>query len=108
MVVRVADKKDYYDLLGVNRTATPEEIKAAYRRQAVKYHPDKNPGDKSAEAQFKAINEAYEVLSDAQKRAAYDRYGHDGVSGAGGRPGAGGFGGFETGDIDLGDILGNS
>src|SRR5258708_396146 len=106
----MADKEDYYDLLGVSKTASQEEIKAAYRRQAVKYHPDKNPGDKAAEAKFKAINEAYETLSDANKRAAYDRYGHAGVSGqpgagAGGFPG--GFGGFETGDIDLGDILGN-
>jgi len=107
----LAEKKDYYELLGVNRTAAADEIKAAYRRQAVKYHPDKNPGDKSAEAQFKSINEAYEVLSDGQKRAAYDRFGHAGVSGAagGGPGGAGGFGGFsgDFGDADLGDILGN-
>jgi molecular chaperone DnaJ len=104
----LAEKRDYYELLGVSRTATPEEIKTAYRRQAIKYHPDKNPGDKNSEAQFKAINEAYEMLSDAQKRAAYDRFGHEGVSGAGGRgPEGFGFGGFEAGDIDLGDILGN-
>jgi molecular chaperone DnaJ len=107
----LADKRDYYDLLGVAKSASPDEIKAAYRRQAIKYHPDKNPGDKNAEAQFKAINEAYEVLSDSQKRAAYDRFGHAGVSGApgGGPGGAGGFGGFSTdfGEVDLGDILGN-
>jgi molecular chaperone DnaJ len=105
----MADKKDFYELLGVARTAGQDEIKQAYRRQAVKFHPDKNPGDKNAENQFKAINEAYEVLSDGQKRTAYDRFGHEGVSGA---PGAGsgfgaGFGGFESGDIDIGDILGN-
>jgi len=110
----LAPKKDYYELLGVNQNAAPDEIKAAYRRQAVKFHPDKNPGDKSAESQFKSINEAYEVLSDGQKRAAYDRYGHAGVSGAAGGAGpgsggAGGFGGFATdfGEVDLGDILGN-
>jgi len=108
----VADKKDYYDLLGVSKTASAEEIKNAYRRQAVKFHPDKNPDDKNAESQFKAINEAYEILSDGQKRAAYDRFGHDGVSGQpGAGPGGGdwsGFGGFETGgEVDLGDILGN-
>lgn len=109
----MADKKDYYDLLGVNKNAAADEIKAAYRRQAVKFHPDKNPGDKNAESQFKAINEAYEVLSDGQKRAAYDRFGHAGVnhSAGGGGPGggAGGFSGFssEFGDVDLGDILGN-
>jgi molecular chaperone DnaJ len=109
----LADKKDYYDLLGVNKNAAADEIKAAYRRQAVKFHPDKNPGDKNAESQFKAINEAYEVLSDGQKRAAYDRFGHSGVnhSAGGGGPGggAGGFSGFssEFGDVDLGDILGN-
>lgn len=106
----MAEKKDYYELLGVSRTANPDEIKQAYRRQAIKYHPDKNPGNKDAESQFKAINEAYEVLSDSNKRAAYDRFGHEGLSGAGGAggpPGWGGFGGFETGDVDLGDILGN-
>lgn len=106
----MADKQDYYDLLGVSRTASADEIKAAYRRQAVKNHPDKNPGDKSAEARFKAINEAYEVLSDANKRAAYDRFGHNGVQGGagGGQGGYGDFGGFgNVGDIDLGDILGN-
>jgi molecular chaperone DnaJ len=108
----LADKKDYYDLLGVNKNAAADEIKAAYRRQAVKFHPDKNPGDKNAESQFKAINEAYEVLSDGQKRAAYDRFGHAGVNnsaGGGGPQGAGGFGGFSSdfGDVDLGDILGN-
>lgn len=104
-------KKDFYALLGVEKTASVDEIKAAYRRQAIKYHPDKNPGDKSAEAQFKSINEAYEVLSDPTKRDAYNRYGHAGVSGAGAAGGAGGgfggFGGFEQGDVDLGDILGN-
>lgn len=102
----MAQKTDYYELLGVGRSAVADEIKAAYRRQAIKFHPDRNPGDKSAEAQFKAINEAYEVLSDAQKRAAYDRFGHAGVNG--GASGAGGPGGFsDLGDIDLGDILGN-
>jgi molecular chaperone DnaJ len=110
--VSVAEKQDFYDLLGVSREASQEEIKNAYRRQAVRFHPDKNPGDKTAESKFKSINEAYEALSDPQKRAAYDRFGHEGVgAGAGGGPGGpggfGGFGGFETGDIDLGDILGN-
>jgi len=109
--LNMASKRDYYELLGLAKTAGADEIKLAYRRQAVKYHPDKNPGDKTAEAQFKAINEAYEVLSDPNKRAAYDRFGHDGVSNQPGA-GAGGFGGgFEgfgnVGDIDLGDILGN-
>jgi molecular chaperone DnaJ len=104
----VADKKDYYDSLGVSKGANQDEIKAAYRRQAIKYHPDKNPGDKNAETHFKTINEAYEVLSDPQKRAAYDRFGHAGMN-AGGYPGGGGFGGgfSDLGDIDLGDILGN-
>ncbi len=105
----MASKQDYYDLLGITKGAGADEIKAAYRRQAIKFHPDKNPGDKSAEAQFKAINEAYEVLSDANKRAAYDRFGHEGVNHAAGGGGAQGFGGFsgDMGDIDLGDILGN-
>ena len=107
-------KADYYDLLGVQKTANGDEIKLAYRRQAIKFHPDKNPGDKTAESKFKAINEAYEVLSDANKRAAYDRFGHEGVNHQAGGGGAGaghgfdGFGGFSNvGDIDLGDILGN-
>ncbi len=109
----MAEKEDYYQLLGIQRNAGPEEIKAAFRRLAIKYHPDKNPNDKTAESKFKAINEAYEMLSDAQKRAAYDRFGHAGVGqggpggpgGAGGGPGFGGFSDF--GDVDLGDILGN-
>jgi len=73
-------KRDYYEVLGVDRNATQEEIKRAYRKQALKYHPDRNPGDKEAEEKFKEAAEAYEVLSDPEKRARYDRYGHSGVS----------------------------
>ena len=84
----MATKEDYYDLLGVSREATAEEMKKAYRKQAVKYHPDKNPGDAAAEEKFKEISHAYEVLKDPQKRAAYDRYGHAAFeSGGGGGPG---------------------
>ena len=85
--------RDYYEVLGVEKNASAADIKKAYRRLAMKYHPDRNQGDKEAEEKFKEIGEAYEVLGDEQKRAAYDRFGKAGVNpGAGG--GAGGFGGF--------------
>ncbi len=104
----VAEKPDFYELLGVSRNASADEIKQAYRRLALKYHPDKNPGDKTAENNFKAINEAYEILSDANKRAAYDQFGHAGLGqGAPGGPGGWSTTGFGAEDIDLGDILGN-
>ncbi len=92
----MADKRDYYEVLGVARDATADDLKKAYRKLAVKYHPDKNPDDKSAEEKFKEVSEAYDILSDEQKRAAYDRYGHTAFSGGMGGPGggAGGGGGF--------------
>ena len=90
----MSGKRDYYEVLGVSKNASDDEIKKAYRKLAVKYHPDKNPGDKEAEAKFKEINEAHDVLSDKQKRARYDQFGHAGVGGAGGFGGAGGTGGF--------------
>jgi molecular chaperone DnaJ len=98
-------KRDYYEVLAVSRTATDQEIKSAYRRLAVKYHPDKNPNDASAEEKFKEAAEAYSVLSDAQQRQRYDRFGHAGVSSSAGPGswGAPGFGGIE--DI-LGDLFG--
>ena len=105
----MADKRDYYEVLGVNKGASDAEIKKAYRSLAKKYHPDVNPDNKEAEAKFKEVNEAYEVLSDADKKAKYDQYGHaafDPAAGAGGGYGGfGGFGGF--GDVDLGDIFGS-
>jgi len=103
----MADKRDYYEVLGVEKSASADEIKKAYRKKAKQYHPDLNPGDKEAEAKFKEANEAYEVLSDDQKKARYDQFGHAGVDpnyGAGGGGFGGGFGGFD-GDIDLGDIF---
>ena len=84
--------RDYYEVLGVDKSASAADIKKAYRRLAMKYHPDRNNGDKEAEAKFKEIGEAYEVLGDEQKRAAYDRFGKAGVNGGAGGPG--GFGGF--------------
>ena len=103
-------KKDFYDILGVNRDASDDEIKKAYRKLAMKYHPDRNPDSKEAEDKFKEAKEAYEILSDGQKRAAYDQYGHAGVDpnmggGAGGGQGFGGFG-DAFGDI-FGEIFGN-
>lgn len=99
----MADKKDYYEVLGVSKDASDDDIKKAFRKMAKKYHPDLNPGDKEAETHFKEVNEAYEVLSDKEKRARYDQFGHAGVD-----PnfGAGGAGGNPFGqDIDLGDIF---
>ena len=110
----MAEKRDYYEVLGVKKDASADEIKKAYRKLALKYHPDKNPGDKEAEEKFKEAAEAYDVLSDAEKRSKYDRFGHAGgpQMGAGGF-GGGGFGGFGGGmsmeDIfaHFGDIFGD-
>ena len=104
------EKRDYYEVLGVDKSVSEDDLKKAYRKMAKKYHPDLNPGDAEAEKKFKEVNEAYEVLSDKEKRARYDQFGHAGVDpnfGAGGAGGyGGGFGGF--GDFgDLGDILGS-
>lgn len=98
-------KRDYYEILGVSKTATADEIKKAYRKVAMKYHPDKNPGDKEAEEKFKEAAEAYEVLSDANKRQQYDRFGHAGMRGG---PG-GGSGGMRMEDIfsNFGDVFGD-
>ncbi len=99
----MADKRDYYQVLGVDKSSSPADLKKAYRNLAKKYHPDVNPGDASAEAAFKEVNEAYEVLSDSEKRSRYDQFGHAGVDPSYGSGG----GGFGFGDIDLGDLFGS-
>lgn len=100
----MAEKRDYYEVLGVSKGASADEIKKAYRKMAIKYHPDKNPGDKEAEEKFKEAAEAYDVLSDADKRAKYDQFGHSmGPQGFGG--GAGGYGGFGGGGMSMEDIF---
>ena len=98
-------KADFYEVLGVSRDVNDQELKSAYRKQALKYHPDRNPGDHAAEENFKVASEAYQVLSDPDKRAAYDRYGHAGVGGGGGFNGSPFAGGVDIGDI-FGDLFG--
>ena len=103
------EKRDYYEVLGVERNANADEIKKAYRKAAIKYHPDKNPGDKEAEEKFKEAAEAYDVLSNPDKRARYDQFGHAGMNGSAAGGGFGGFGGgFSMEDIfsQFGDIFG--
>ncbi len=100
----MANKRDYYDVLGVSRNVDEPELKKAYRRQAMKYHPDRNEGDTKAEEKFKEVKEAYDVLSDSQKRAAYDQFGHAGVDTS--AAGSGGFSGAGFGDI-FGDVFGD-
>lgn len=108
----MATQLDYYEILEVTRTASAEEIKKSYRRMAMQFHPDRNPGDDAAEAKFKEINQAYDVLKDEQKRAAYDRFGHAAFEGGGAGPGGfdfNGFGGGGLGDIFeqmFGDMMG--
>ena len=106
----MAEKRDYYEVLGIKKGATEEdEIKKAFRSKAKQYHPDMNPGNKEAEAKFKEVNEAYEVLSNPEKKARYDQFGHAGVDpsynpGGAGGAGFGGFGGF-GGDSGFGNIF---
>lgn len=98
----MAEKRDYYEVLGVQKGAGDDEIKKAFRKQSKKYHPDLNPGDKTAEEKFKEVNEAYQVLSDPDKKAKYDQFGHAGVD-----PNFGAGGGFNGGGFDFGDIFGD-
>ena len=101
-------KRDYYEILEISKSASADEIKKAYRKMAIKFHPDKNPGDKAAEEKFKEAAEAYEILSSPEKKQRYDQYGHAGLGGNSGFGGAGGFGGMNMDDIfsQFGDIFG--
>ncbi|MCQ2388770.1 MAG: molecular chaperone DnaJ [Kiritimatiellae bacterium] len=102
----MADKRDYYEVLGVEKSATADQIKSAYRKLAMKYHPDRNPGDETAKAKFQEASEAYEVLSNPEKRQRYDQFGHQGVNfGPGGFDFGRDFSGFQ--DVDLSDLFGN-
>ena len=106
----MAEKRDYYEVLGIDKNASENDIKRAYRKMAKKYHPDNNPGDKKAEEMMKEVNEAYEVLSDPEKKSAYDQFGHAAFEqGGAGAGGFGGFGGFGSGgmEFDMGDIFGS-
>lgn len=100
----MADKRDYYEVLGVSKNASEDEIKKAYRKKAKEFHPDLHPGDAEAEAKFKEANEAYEVLSDSQKKARYDQFGHAGVDPNYGAGGSGAYGGGFGGGFDFGDL----
>ena len=103
----MADKRDYYEILGISKNASQEEIKKAYRKVAMQFHPDRNPGDKAAEEKFKEAAEAYEVLNDSDKKAQYDRFGHNAFNQ--GRGGGGFGGGMNMDDIfsQFGDIFGD-
>ena len=101
----MAEKRDYYEVLGVDKNADDATIKKAYRQLAKKYHPDANPGDKAAEEKFKEAGEAYAVLSDPEKRAAYDKYGHAAFDPNSAAGQASGFGGFDFGGMDFSDIF---
>src|SRR5215468_8050299 len=102
-------KQDFYEILGVSKSANPDELKRAYRKLAMQHHPDRNAGDKNAEQKFKDLNEAYDILKDDQKRAAYDRFGHAAFEQGGGHPGGFGFaaGGFaDIFDEMFGEVMG--
>ena len=102
-------KRDYYEVLGIKKGATEDEIKSAFRKKAMEFHPDRNPGDKSAEEKFKEVNEAYGVLSDPKQKDKYDRFGHAGVDPNAGFGAGGGFGGFGGGGFEdiFGDLFGS-